>query len=153
MRQDWPPRIATGWRSTGRIEDLAITLDEHEIAAPPHRFYNQHHPVQPLEGVSLFAVQLEHALQRRLTDGFDSRVSQMLANQQTEGGIAFHATCWKLPDTLDPPTLQVPREQDIGAAYGWREKLDGEAELVNEHQLLHTGARQQRLQLIAHRCQ
>src|SRR5262249_28313311 len=139
MRQDGPARVTAGRRAARRVEDQSVRVDEHQIAAPTHRFYNEHHLVELVGGVALLALELEYALQRRLMNRPHSGVSQMLADLQTEGGISLDSARRQLPNALDAAVFQVRRQQYIRASHRRRKELDGEAELVHEHQLLHAG--------------
>src|SRR5437016_7343491 len=105
MRQHWTARVATRRSPPRRVEDHAVLVDQHEIAAPTHRFYNEHHPVVLAGGVSLFAVQLEHALKPRLANRADARVAQVLADHQAERRLSFDATRGQARDALHARVL------------------------------------------------
>src|SRR5207244_1976663 len=128
----------------------SILVDQHEIAAPSHRFYNEHQPVEPAGGVPLFAVELEHALQPRLAYSANVRAAQVLADQEAERSITFDPTYRQPPNAVDARMLEVGGQQHVGAP-DWRsEEFDGQAELVDEHDLLHPSIDQHWLELIAH---
>src|SRR5437868_11873743 len=114
MRQDRPPRISTWWRSPRRVQDGSLLVDQHEIAASTHRFYNEPHFVDLAGDVPLFAVELEHALQPWLVNRSDARVTQVLPKQQTERTIPFETAPWQLRKTLNAALLQVRRQQHVG---------------------------------------
>src|SRR5947207_632102 len=130
MRQDRPPRISTRRRAPRRIQNGPRLVDEHEIAAPTHRFYNERHFVEPAGGVPLFAVKLEHALQPWLANRTDACAAEVLPNQQTERALPFETPPGQLTKTLDACLLQVGRQQHVGASGLRRERLKRQAELV-----------------------
>src|SRR5207302_1477984 len=139
-------------RAARGIEDDPLRVYKHEIAAPSHRFYNEQHLIDPAGGVSLFAVQLEHALQPRLLNRADPRVAQVLANQQTERTIAFDTSPWHFArvKALNTCVFQVRRQQHARASDARRERLDSETELVDKDQLLNPGVDQEWFELVAH---
>src|SRR5262249_673094 len=94
------------------------------------------------------AVELEHALQPRLVDQADACVPQVLANQQAEWAVAFDAACRELRQLLNPSALEVCGQQHEGSSDGRCKALDGQAELVDEHQALQPCAGQPRGQLV-----
>ena len=101
-------------------------------------------------GVSLFAVQLEHALKPRLANRADARVAQVLADHQAERRLSFDATRGQARDALHARVLRVCREQQIGPAGARREGLHSQAQLVGQDDFLQSSATQQRLELVAH---
>src|SRR5438309_2860730 len=143
MGQDGPAGVSTWRRSTRGVQDVAVLADKHEIAAPPHHFYNEQESVVLAGGVPLFAVQLEHALQPRLANGADVRVAQVLARNQAEGGVALEPARGQGGNAQYAALLQVSRKQDVGASGLRRKDFHCQAELVREDQLLHPRVSQQ----------
>jgi hypothetical protein len=153
MRQDGPAGVSTGRRSTRGVHDVAVLVDEHEIAASTHHFYNEQETVVLAGGVALFAVQLEHPLEPWLADRADVSVAQMLAGDQAERGVALESARGQIADALDAAVFEVSRKQHVGAASTGREDFDRQAQLVRKHQLLHPSLGEQRPELVAHRRQ
>ncbi len=151
VRQDGSAGVATGRRASRGIEDHAVTVHQQKIAAPSHRFYNEQHPVRPVGGVPLLALELEHALQTRLANRSHPRMAKVLTHHQVEWALMFDASGRQLFDSLHTPVLEVRRQQHVGPTDSRREELDGEAELVDEHDFLKARAAQPRSELIAHR--
>src|SRR5712691_9022820 len=115
MRKDGSPRVATWRGSPRRIHDVSVLVDEHEIAAPSHHFYNEQKSVVLAGGVPLFAVQLEHALKPRLANRADVSVAQVLASDQAEGAVAFDSPRGQDRDALNAAVVEVCRQEHIGA--------------------------------------
>src|SRR5438270_5738579 len=142
MGQHWAAGIATRRSPPASIKDLSVFIDKYEIAASSHRFYNEQHLVDPAGGVPLFAVELEHALQPRLANRADPRVSHVLSHQQTERRVTLEAALWELSDAVDTRMLKMPRQQHVRPADCRGEELDRQRQFVDKHNLLHPGIRQ-----------
>ncbi len=153
MRQHGPSRISAGRRTAHGVEDATVCVDEQEIAAPTHRFYNQVNLVLPICFVPLLTLQFEDALERRLPEAQDARMTKVFAGRECERRIVLDATCRQAGHLLDAAELGMYREQYAGTAGAGAKDLDREAQLVWKDQLLNPSVGEPRLQLLAHRGQ
>src|SRR6185295_9851103 len=105
------PRVPARRTAPHGIQDQPVLIDEDEIAAPTHRFYNEQNLVVLAGGVALFAVQLEHTLQGWLAEGTDTRIAQVLADYERERGVALEATRRQARQALHPTKFRMSRKQ------------------------------------------
>ncbi len=147
--QDGSAWIAAGRRATSGVDDRAVLVDEYQIAASTHRFYNEQHSIVLAGRVALVEVQLEHTLQPRLAKDAKASAAQVLADDEREWGVALQAADGKVLQTLHTSKLGVSGEEHAAAASAWREELGSQAELVDEGESLQSAVLEQMLQLVA----